>query len=315
MNPSSGNGERLEKIKKQIEKLKGVDYDIYETLGDKDATRYAKEYCTQNPGEPVRFYACGGDGTINEVLNGMACHDFAELACIPCGSGNDFVKYYGGAENFSDISALVNTEASPIDIIKVGDTYSANIVNFGFDTCVARTMIKVKDKKHIGGKNAYNTGILWAVLTAMRNKGKVYADGELLNTKKKFLLCTVANGQYVGGAFRCAPRSINNDGYLDVCLVHTISRFKFIKLLGSYTNGKHLDDPRFSDIIEYRRCRKVTVEAPEGFAISCDGEIIETNRFTCEVIPSAVKFVIPPAFSNNSEAKPGEIKKEAAATT
>ena len=100
MNPHSGNGEELGKIKEQIENLKGIDYDIYETLGSKDATRYAKEYCTQNPGKPVRFYACGGDGTLNEVVNGMAGHDFAELACIPCGSGNDFVKYYGGTENF-----------------------------------------------------------------------------------------------------------------------------------------------------------------------------------------------------------------------
>jgi diacylglycerol kinase family enzyme len=158
-------------------------------------------------------------------------------------------------------------------------------------------MEKVKKKPIIGGKNAYNTGVVKSVLTAMKTKGDVYADGELLNDKNCFLLCTIANGKYIGGKFCCAPRSVNDDGLMEVCLARKISRFTFIKLVGVYEKGEHLDDKRFSDILQYRRCKKVEIKAEKGFAITIDGEVVDGEQFTIEIAPKKLKFAAPPLKS------------------
>lgn len=291
LNPMAGNGEMVKAVKSKLESLRNIDWETYETKAPMDATEFVKRYCTENK-DPVRFYACGGDGTIQEVASGVVGFPHAEMSCLPCGSGNDFVKCFGGIGAFDDIQNLAESPAKPIDLMKVGDKYSINIVNFGFDTCVANTMIKVKRKKIIGGKHAYTTGVVMGLLKAMKNKANVYADGEKLGNGK-FLLCTIANGQYVGGSFHCAPKSEYDDGYLDVCYVNCISRFKFLKLIGVYTEGTHLDDERFKDFITYRRVKEVRVEVPDGFCLTLDGEVFETRDFTVEVIPSAIRFAAP----------------------
>lgn len=292
VNPAAGWGKALEIINEATAKLE-CEFEIYCTKAPNDATEYIRSYCEKNPDKKVRFCACGGDGTLNEVVNGAAGFENAEVTCYPCGSGNDFVKYYGGSEVFSDANALVSVESAPIDLIKVGEKYSVNIVNFGFDTCVARTMNKVRNKPIIGGKNAYNYGVFKSVLTAMRNKAKIFADGELLNESGKFLLCTVANGKYVGGKFHCAPRSDNTDGLLEVCMIKPISIFKFLKILGPYEKGVYLDDPKFADWLVYRRCKEIKIQAPEGFAITLDGEIISGTEFALQCEKGALNFAVP----------------------
>lgn len=292
VNPASGQGKAYRTIERLLENA-SFEYEIYLTTAPLDAVRFVKEKCEQHKDETVRFVACGGDGTLNEVVNGAVGYDNAEITCCPCGSGNDYVKYYGGADKFTDVEALATAPAYPVDLIKVNDTYSINVVNFGFDTCVLKTMLKVKRMKIIGGKNAYNTGVITAVLTAIHNKATLYADGELLNKDGKFLLCTVANGNYIGGKYRCAPKSKNNDGLMDVCLFKPLSRFKLVQLIDAYEKGEHLDDGRFKLIVKYRRCKKLDVTAPEGFSISVDGELQETNKFSCEIVPGAVRFAAP----------------------
>ncbi len=294
-NPMAGKDNRAaiaalqEKIKTDYPEL---DVEFYPTKAAKDATAYVKARCEADPDTKMRFYACGGDGTANEVLHGIVGFANASMTCYPCGSGNDYVKYYGGAARFLNIEKLLFAEEKEVDIMRVGDRYSLNVANFGFDTVVAKTMTQVRHKKIIGGKHAYTTGIVKALFTAMKNECTVYVDGEKLNDGK-ILLCTVSNGRYVGGAFCCAPHSQNDDGLLEVCLVKPISRFTFIKLIGVYTEGKHIDDPRFKNIISYRRGKSVRVEAPEGFAYTLDGEIVEENNFTIEICPRAIRFAVP----------------------
>ena len=101
INPAAGAVDALEEIKKKVNsEAKGYDYEFYETKAPHDATEYIKSYCASHP-EKVRFYACGGDGTLNEVVNGVVGFDNAEVGCIPSGSGNDFVKYYGPKKSSS----------------------------------------------------------------------------------------------------------------------------------------------------------------------------------------------------------------------
>ena len=300
INPMSGQGKGYKTLEKALEDA-DFEYEIYCTTAPLDATRFVKEKCAEYSGETLRFVACGGDGTLKEVANGAVGFSNAEITCFPCGSGNDFVKYYGGADKFTDIKELVTAHAQPIDLVKVGDTYSINVVHFGFDTHVLKTMLKVKRMKLIGGKNAYNTGVVSAVLFAMKNKAELYADGELLNKSGEFLLCTAANCSHIGGKYFCAPKAHNNDGLIDVCAVKPISRFKLVQLINLYEKGEHLDDPRFGSIITYRRCKKFSVKAPEGFSISIDGELTEISDFTCEIVPGAIKFAVPRTTITNKK--------------
>jgi len=292
VNPASGKGEGISLVTEAISSL-NAECEIYTTTSQGDATRYVREYCRDHPNERVRFCACGGDGTLFEVVNGAAGFDNAEVTCFPCGSGNDFVKYYGNVDRFRDVKALVSAEAAPIDLFRVGDRYSINVVNFGFDTNVCKEMEKARTKPIIGGKNAYSYGIFKSLLTAMKTKALVYADEELLNPDGKLLLCTLGNGRYVGGKFCCAPRSLNDDGMIEVCLIKPVSRFTFLKLMGPYEKGKHLDDPRFSKVVVYRRCKKVEIKAQDGFALTMDGEIAYGSEFTVEAVQGALNFVAP----------------------
>ena len=293
INPAAGKDNSFENIKKILELKKvAVDYELYETQAPGDATAYIRKYCTEHK-EPVRFYACGGDGTLNEVVNGVVGFSHASMSCYPCGSGNDFVKYYGGKKVFWNLEELLEAPEEYIDLMRVGNKYAINATHFGFDSSVAQTMMKVRRKKVIGGKNAYTTGVVVGLFKAMKNACRVSVDGELLNPDGNILLCTIANGQYVGGSFRCAPRSLDNDGELEVCLVKPISVPKFISLVKVYTEGTHLNDDRFAKILEYRRGKKIEIDAPKGFIYSFDGELIHQNKFTVEVVPSAIRFAVP----------------------
>ena len=107
------------------------------------------------------------------------------------------------------------------------------------------------------------------------------------------LLCTLANNHYVGGEFFCAPKALNDDGLIDVCLIRTMPLLSFLKILPVYTAGQHLDNPKFASKIVYRRARKVVVTAPDTIALCLDGEMMPGVRFDIEILPGAVTLMIP----------------------
>lgn len=294
INPAAGKENYYETVQIALMRSKEkLDFELYQTQGVGDATEYIRTYCTEHPTERVRFYACGGDGTLNEVVNGVVGFDNASVGCFPCGSGNDFVKYYGGKRVFYNLEELISAEEEYIDLIRVGDRYAINAAHFGFDSCVADVMKNVRRKKIIGGKNAYTTGVVVGLIKGMKHKCTIKVDGELVNPDGKILLCTIVNGQFVGGSFRCAPRSLDNDGLLEVCVVKPVSHLTFMRLVKSYTNGTHLENPKFEKYISYRRAKTVEVEAQDGFIYSLDGELFEKPSFTVEVVHNAIRFAVP----------------------
>ncbi|MBR2370670.1 MAG: YegS/Rv2252/BmrU family lipid kinase [Clostridia bacterium] len=294
INPNAGKASYVDELSAKLAQLEGYDIEIYVTKDGGDATKYVKQIC-EKMNSPVRFYACGGDGTIKEVVDGMCGYEFAELSCYPCGSGNDFVKCYGDVQAFDDLKKLLESKASYIDLIKINGQYSINVINCGFDTYVASTMAKVKRKKFIGGKRAYTTGVVAALFNAMVNKADIWVDGERINDGK-FLLMSIANGQFYGGAYRCAPLSLNNDGLLDVCMVKCVSIFTFLKLIKIYKLGGHLNNPKFAKILKYKRAKKIIIEGGADFCVTVDGELLRGKTFEIEVVPSAIRFAAPAPF-------------------
>lgn len=292
INPLAGDGKRKESLLKQIDENKNVfDINVYYTKCERDATKFVEETCNKEQGD-VCFVACGGDGTINEVVSGAYGHKNAFVSVFPCGSGNDFVKCFK-KDSFLDIKNILNGKAIDIDLMKANDRICVNVANFGFDTTVAQTVNDDRKANGHGSNNSYTKGIVKALISSMKNEAKVYVNDELLNANGMYLLCTIANGQYVGGSFNCAPRALLDDGMLEICLVKTLSRLKFFALIGDYTNGKHLDRKDCKDTMVYRRANNVKVIAPKGLTYTLDGEILNTNELNITVIPKAIKLIVP----------------------
>ncbi len=293
-NPLAGKGGAKEVLESKIAALPEKDSCmIYETNAPLDACEFVKKTCLENPDEALRFIACGGDGTINEVFSGAIGFENASVSCWPCGSGNDFVKIFGGPDTFADVAGILSAPERALDVMKVGDRYSINVTNFGFDTTVAMTVNEDRAKNGHGSKSSYAKGIVKALLKSMNNKCTVKCDGKVINPDGSLLLCTLSNGQYVGGSFNCAPRGEIDDGLIEVCLVKPIPRIRFFKMLAPYTNGEHLDREDFKDVMTYLRAKKIEMSAPEGFAYSLDGEIIHESEFTVEIVPGALKLAVP----------------------
>ena len=284
------------------EAFKGLDFEVYKTTGPRSVIPFLKEYLKKNSKDTVRVYACGGDGTIHETANGLVGFENAELAIIPIGTGNDFIKIYGGNERFADLKKVIEAKAQPIDLSKLTspslkeEWYSINVINFGFDAIVGAMGNYYKDhglpeeakKKGLG---PYDYALKHDAMKHGRfNNIEVYADGEKLN-EKQMLLATLAQGQFVGGQFKCAPKSVNNDGLIDVCVLKTMTFLGLGMIIGTYTKGKHLDRKRKK--IVYRRAKQITFNGPADFDVCVDGEMIKGNNFTVECVPGAIKLAIP----------------------
>lgn len=293
VNTIAGEHSCLDEVMKAIaNESEVIDYEVFTPNSAKDNISQIKSYLEAHPDEEVRFYACGGDGTINKVASGIYGYPNASMTVLAYGSGNDYIKYFADLQTFRDVEKVMHGTEKRVDIMQTNDRYALNATHFGLDSKVAKTMNIVRRYPIIGGKMCYPIAVFWAFLTGMRTKCTVYADGEKLNDGK-ICLCTIANGRYVGGSYKCAPRSSNEDGLLEVCLIKPISRFKFMQLKKSYTVGKHLDDPKFKDIIVYRRAKQVVIEATKGFCVSIDGEILHGEKIVVENNQQAIRFVVP----------------------
>lgn len=293
INSCSGRSEVKEDLFKQLEKYKdAIEYEICDLKSREETVDFIKKYCQTNKQETV-FVAVGGDGTLNTVVSGVIGYDNALVTCYPVGSGNDFVKIYGGKEKFLDLNNIITGEEVIIDVMKVNDNlYSVNVANFGFEAAVCDVANNVRRKKIIGGRNSYTTGIITSIFKSMKTKCSIIADGETL-VEKHILLGGASNGKYVGGAYKCAPYSDNQDGLLEVCIVKPISIFKFVSLIGKYKDGKHLDDPKLRKIITYKRAKKVIIESDDKFKICLDGEIYKGSRFEIENMKQVLRFIKP----------------------
>jgi diacylglycerol kinase (ATP) len=292
INPAAGTSDSTNAIRRAIENsAHAANCEIYRTREPGDATAFVAKKCSQSTG-PLRFYACGGDGTLNEVVNGAADFPDASVGVFPCGSGNDFVKYYGGAEGFLNIDALIDGTETRIDLIRANGKYCINVFDFGFDTAVLTAMQKVREKKLLSGKRAYFAGVAKALFSSMKTACQLVADGERIS-EGSCLLCTVANGTYVGSSFKCAPRSDNSDGLLELCFVRPVSRLTFFRLIKYYTKGEHIDNPKFKNCMVYRRAKKIKIEGGGDFVYALDGELVFQNRVCVEVVEKALRFIVP----------------------
>jgi len=267
--------------------------EIYETKEQHDLELYITEVCLADP--HVHFTVYGGDGTVNEAVNGImkAGSDavkYAVLSVVPKGSGNDFVRNYSKEDKF----------IGKIDVIRINDIYAANMLNIGFDCDVVAETDKVKKFFLTQG----SLGYIFGVVKALFHKKSI--DLEVVYTDKNdkeqihkgsFLLADIANGKYCGGGFKSAPAASLNDGLLDVMVINNMSIPTFLRLVGDYRKGIHVIADtaevaeKYKKLLTYHQCKKLTVN---GLSRVCvDGEIYYYDKLEIEVIPSAVNISMP----------------------
>ena len=267
-------------------------YQIYVTRSTGDATRWTRQWCADHPNHPVRFYACGGDGTLNEVVTGIIGFPNVQITVHANGSGNDYIKYYDSFEAFSDIARLVEGVPHPVDVMKVNDRYSINVCNFGFDAMVCKIGNDVRRKPIIGGKHSYTTGIIRSIFTSRSNYVRMTVDGEPFYDGH-MLLCTLGNGRYNGGNYMCAPLSKNDDGLIEINLFKRMSLFKFASLINEYSQGTHINRPDVQQLMQYRQGTVVEMASPDPFWLVIDGEMLHSNHYRVQNIKHAITFVSP----------------------
>ncbi|MDO5441954.1 MAG: diacylglycerol kinase family lipid kinase [Bacillota bacterium] len=290
VNPAAGGGKAESKFLPMIIdacKAANVDYEIHRSLNKNDITSWVRQRAIT--GEPARFYACGGDGTVNDVMSGLVGYDKAELAIIPCGTGNDFVKNWTNNKKNLLIQELMNGKVIPVDVIQYKDSFAINMINIGADCDV---VVEAKNLQNLHGAAAYLVGALKVL-----PKGPVYRMRYSIDDEPEvegdFLLMCIANGVYCGGGFKSCPIASVQDKLIDVCLVKPVGGPKIVPLMLKYRAGKHLTDPELQDLIIYRQCRSFKLTALKPVNLSKDGEVEEFDQAEFKIYPNSVNLVIP----------------------
>ena len=308
INPAAGSGKEQEVLLPRIinaAKSWGADYEIHRTSGPGEAVTYARAMLEEHKEETVRFYSCGGDGSASEILNGIYGAENAELSIIPAGSGNDYIRNFADKECFCDIMAEIAGEAVPVDVIEYTYTpydkedsgeitsYALNMINMGFDAKVVRHMEKMKNKFFLKGTGAYVAGVVMELAGYKMSKAVFRLEGED-EFETELLLGGVGSGRFSGGGFDGIPPATVNDGLLDIMLIQPISRGKFIRLVGAYHDGKHIDSPLLAEQLYLNRTKHLEIEPLAPLVFTADGEILLTaKRMTISLAPKRISFVIP----------------------
>lgn len=293
INPVAGIGESQSKVLPEvIEHIKnhGEDFEIHRSLNKQEIVSYVSSRASI--GDPVRFYAVGGDGTICDVLNGLMGNDNAQLAVIPCGSGNDFVKNFSNRNNFMNLNRQLTGSIEKLDVIKYNDSYCINMVNIGIDCDIAARSVELRAQKRFEGAMSYAVAAL-----QLMPEGTVYdleyTDPEGFCHRSELMLAAIGNGKFCGGGFKGCPRASLKDGLMDIGLVKLCQGIKLPKMLVKYRRGTHLEDRDADRYCIYRQVKECTLIPHQRVNVCVDGEISPFTETHFEVIPAAVSFVVP----------------------
>lgn len=290
-NPVAGSGKKIEQFKKNIELLiakKDYDITLIETKCAKDATKIANKLCTDYASEEITIFACGGDGTMNEVVNGIVHHSNVRFGIVPIGSCNDFLKNFKEYD-FLDIEKQLNGTCVLLDAIKTNDLYGINVTNIGFDARVNYDQILLRPKcKNV--KQAYNLAILKNLIKNRGRKMTIKCDDQLLFQGTNLLLA-IGNGGYYGGGYHCAPKAILDDGFLDVVSIKNVMIPIVAVLIKKFKAGKHLE--KKSRIFNYKLAKHVEVNTEEVACVCIDGETIHSKHIEIDVLEKQIKFILP----------------------
>jgi len=288
INPAAGKKETTALLEQKLAAL-SVDHEVVYTKGAGDARIIARQAAER--GDPVRIYACGGDGTLNEVVNGAAGYDHVAITCVPKGTGNDFLKVFGEdyRERFYDLEALVSGPQSPFDLMDCNGHLGIDVVCAGVDARIASDVHKYKDWRFVSGMGAYCLALLENVLFKGIARPMAVEMGEIRKSGPTTLVC-VCNGRHYGGGFNPVPEAMPDDGVLDMLHIKKVSLLQLPGLIGKYAKGRYKQLARF---VTDHHGQSMTLSADEDICAVVDGEVFYDKHFRITLSDRKVNFFYP----------------------
>lgn len=289
INPIAGKGRAVQMIGAIKSRFKDFiqSYEISITEAPEHATEIAKK--AASGGEAVRIYSVGGDGTLNEIINGIAGFPNVELGIIPCGSGNDVARYlYPVIDPLKLIRVLPVSTSRTVDLGRLNKKYFLNIASIGFDAEVVLNRRYFKRFPLVSGSMSYILAVLTTLIKCKKYNLKITLDNKK-PIEKEFLLTIFANGSYYGGGMLAAPSAKMDDGIFDFYLVESLTRRRILRFFPLFMKGKHEN----MEEVELARGTKAIVESNNPFPVNIDGEISLETLISIDLLPKHIKVLIP----------------------
>ena len=290
VNPVAGGKDRREYVAEQARRaLEGSEdaYELYVTTAPMDAC--AKIAAEAASGEELRVYACGGDGTLNECVNGAAGRSNVAVTHFPCGTGNDFIKMFGEEKaRFSDLADLVHGEVRPFDIIECCGRYALNICSVGIDARIGTNVHNYSKFPLIGGSAAYVVSAVVEMFRGISRHMRI-TSGDFVADAKHALVCA-CNGRFYGGGFNPSLTAMPDDGIMDIFVAKKLNILQFAALIGKYAKGRADELPQF---VTHLRTDRITIEFDEDNVVNIDGEAIFTKKAELRLLPKAARLIVP----------------------
>ena len=289
INPAAGSRDRTADYTEKIHTAcheRNLDYRIEVSSAPGECFRLARE--AAESGENVRIYACGGDGTLNEVAAGAAGFPNAAVTAFSGGSGNDFTKLFHDPEAFFDLERLLDAEEATFDLIRCNDDIALNICSVGLDARIGTDVASYKRLPLLHGFRAYAASTVVNVVKGIAEHYVVEIDGEVIDGRKT-MIC-VCNGRFYGGGFNPVPEADPADGLLDVLVVEEVSRMQVPGVVGKYKAGRYKELPH---LVRHFRTKSITIHCDKETPINLDGELRLAKTATFSVAEEKLRFFYP----------------------
>lgn len=304
VNPKAGKKDQRSRIYEMADALRerhGLDCTVMLTDRPGGATDMARTLAES--GEALRIYACGGDGTVHEVANGIAGFPNAAMTCIPIGTGNDFLKNFGpDMEKFNDAENLWDGDEMPLDLIDCNGRLCLTIACNGIDARVAESVHNFSGPAWLNGQGAYIASIVPNFFgSPIARRWTVSIDGGAPVTGE-FALISMCNGRYYGGGFFPTPEARMNDGVLQAVVIRKVTRLEFLQLIGPYSKGKHAQLP--ARLIQVMPAAEIRITADEDITTCLDGECFRGREVVLRLSEKKVNFFGPKGCDPNATAAP-----------
>ena len=302
VNPGSQTGKAKNLWRDLEDRLKnaGIDYKVSFTTIQNDAEKIAARICQEHP-EMKRIVLAGGDGTVNEGLNGLYGYDNFILGYIPMGSSNDFARGLGIPQ---DPASVMENTIHPKRCIRIDNgliiSEDGDIVRkfgvssgIGYDADICEKALHSKLKKFLNkfglGKLVYYMIGFILIFTSKARKAVVIMDGKRTIKCNRLLFVAAMNTRYEGGGMPMAPAANPYDGKITACVAHDISRLKHLFLMTKIIKGKHINYKGVDQVT----AKTIEVKAEAPMTIHTDGEIVGKNdHVTFSVFPEKIKMMI-----------------------
>ena len=293
INPAAGSKNRTEEYREKIKAAcdkRGLTYQIQISHAPGDCRKLAR--AAAETGGKYRIYACGGDGTLNEVVAGAAGFDNVSVTVFSGGSGNDFVKVFDDPKAFFDLDRLMDCEEATFDLIRVNDEFALNICSVGLDARIGTDVGRYKRIPLLQGFRAYVASTVVNVVKGISEHYVVEINGETVDAEQTFIC--VCNGRYYGGGFNPVPEADLTDGKLDELLVKKVSRLQVPFVIGKYKDGRYAELP---DLVSYYRTDRVKIICDQETPVNMDGELLVAKEVNFRIADEKIRFFYPKGLS------------------